>query len=131
MSSIIGIDYGRKHVGLAISDTVVRQALPWKSLEVNTPADFIEQLKQIIKNEPIGQIVLGRPVKMSGEQTILTQEVEKVAKELETILGLPIILVDERLTSKGQQVTSRNFKIDDHQLAARQLLEDYLVKHNH
>ncbi len=129
MSSILGIDYGRRHVGLAIADEVVRQALPWKSLEVKTPADFIKQLTLVIKSEDIGKIVLGRPIKMTGEQTILTAEVEAVAKELETRLGLSLVLVDERLTSKGQQATSRNFKIDDHQLAARQLLEDYLLKH--
>ncbi|MCX6784830.1 MAG: Holliday junction resolvase RuvX [Candidatus Komeilibacteria bacterium] len=129
MSSILGIDYGRRHVGLAIADEAVRQALPWKSLEVKTSADFIQQLKLVIKTESISKIVLGRPVKMTGEETILTAEVEAVAKELEVGLGVPIILVDERLTSKGQQVTSRNFQIDDHQLAARQLLEDYLLKH--
>lgn len=129
MSSILGIDYGRKHVGLAIADEAVRQALPWKSLEVNSTADFVSQLKQVVVKEPISLIILSRPVKMTGEETILTQEVETVAKQLKEVLGLPIELIDERLTSKGQQVTSRNFKIDDHQLAARQLLEDYLLRH--
>ena len=129
MSSILGIDYGRKHVGLAIADETIRQALPWRSLEVKSPADFINQLKRVVADEPINLIILSRPVKMTGEETILTQEVEMVAGQLKEELSLPVELIDERLTSKGQQVTSRNFKIDDHQLAARQLLEDYLLKH--
>lgn len=129
MSSIIGIDYGRRHVGLAIADEVLRQALPWRTLEINSGADFIQQLAEVLKSESVSQLVLGRPVKMSGEKTVLTQEVEELAKELARILALPVELMDERLTSKGVQATSRNFKIDDHQLAARQLLEDYLFRH--
>lgn len=127
MASILGIDYGRKHVGLAIADEILKQALPWKSLEVKSSVDFIQQLKSVLEREDISLIIIGRPVKMSGAKTILTEEVEGVSKELEKILKIPIKFIDERLTSKGQQVTSRNYKIDDHQLAARQLLEDYLV----
>ena len=125
--NILGIDWGKSKIGLAIGSTEVRVASPFKVLKIT---DFENLIKQIIDKENVELIVLGKPVSLSGE-TNLSQEFNKFVLELEK-LNLKIILEDERLSTRSAQTLSRDFKktkrANDDDIAASVILQSYLDK---
>ena len=99
--AILGIDYGSKRIGLAVSDLLRTIATSYKILYRKNIKSDIEELKGIIKEKEIGAIVMGLPLQMNGEEGELAQEVKKFAKILEAELNLPVFLWDERLSSSA------------------------------
>ncbi len=98
MGRIIGLDYGTVRIGVATSDE--RQIVATPLATIQNKSDFLKQLEEILK--PLGvidQIVVGLPLKLSGQDSPMTEEVRRFAKALEEKLNLPIELWDERLTS--------------------------------
>ena len=87
----LGIDWGEARIGLAIGDSELKIASPFKVV-----GDISEVLK-IIKEEDIDIVVLGKPVKMSGENKFL-DSFKEFYKKLDKIIKVE--LSDERLTSK-------------------------------
>ena len=72
MTKVLGIDYGEKRIGLAISDESQTFA---RELDILSPKEFWQSLNSIISSNEIGQIVLGWPLNMSGSETEKTREV--------------------------------------------------------
>ncbi len=121
---ILGIDYGERRIGLAISDESQTFA---RELTILSPKEFWDQIQTIIGNNEISIIVLGWPLNMSGEITEKTKEVESFKLKVETETGLPVEIVDERLSSKmASNLPGGNKNIDS--LAAQILLQNYLDK---
>ncbi len=89
---ILGLDYGTKNIGVAISDDTCKFAFP-KAIVLNNAKIFIE-LQKIISQEEVGKIVLGDP----GDN-LITVEVKKFAKSLEDKFKIPVILEKEFMTS--------------------------------
>lgn len=102
---MLGIDYGRRRIGLALSDATGMLARPWKTISARDGAagaarDLareIELLQQ--ESDGLGAVVLGLPRRLSGEPNAQTPLVEAIAARLETLTGVPIVMQDERLTS--------------------------------
>lgn len=95
---MIGLDYGTVRIGVATSDE--RQIVATPLATIQNKSDFLKQLEETLK--PLGaidQIVIGLPLKLSGQDSPMTEEVRRFAKALEEKLRLPIELWDERLTS--------------------------------
>ncbi len=121
---ILGIDYGEKRIGLAISDESRTFA---RELDILSPKEFWGQIKNIIKENQISQIVLGWPLNMSGEMTEKTKEVENFKLELESKTGVLVEIMDERLSSKmAENISGSKKNLDS--LAAQILLQNYLNK---
>ncbi len=99
--AILGIDYGSKRMGLAVSDLLRTIATSYKILYRKDNKTDIEELKKITKEKEIGAIVMGLPLQMSGEEGEIASEVRKFASLLEEKLNLPIFLWDERLSSSA------------------------------
>ena len=95
----MAIDYGSRRMGLAVSDElgITAQGLPTLN-RTNRRNDF-EHLRRAIKQYKVGEIVLGLPLRMSGESGIQSGKVEEFAEELRAKFKLPVHLFDERLTS--------------------------------
>ena len=70
MSKVIGIDYGKKRIGIAISDIDKKIAFPLKTVENNKP---IQILKKIIESEKVASIVVGVPINLDGSNTDATE----------------------------------------------------------
>ena len=121
---ILGIDYGAKHVGLAKGDDENKIALPYLSLENKDVKSLIEELKSLIKDEEIEVVVVGYPLNMKGEKTRQTEEIESFVEFLRKDLDIKIVLEDERLSSVSAKKMEGN--VDEHQLAAREILQGYL-----
>lgn len=130
---ILALDLGKKRIGMAVSDElgITAQGLPTLERR-NKRADFAA-LATVIRENNIGQIVLGLPLRMSGEEGTQAEWVRTFADELERQVGLPVDLRDERWTSKqaervlmGSGVRHENRKPAIDRLSAVILLQDYL-----
>jgi len=96
---ILAIDHGSRRMGLAVTDALGITAQGLETLQrKNKRADF-GRLERIIREYQIREIVLGNPLRMSGEEGIQSQKVAEFAEELRHRFQLPVHLWDERLTS--------------------------------
>ena len=132
---ILGIDYGKKRVGLAISMPGVSFALAYKVLEIGPSGIFglIENIKEIVSQEQITSIVLGLPKQLDNKIGLAGREVMQFADELKKNIEIPIVLWDERFTSKQAEVLLRDVNMshkDKRQqvnvTAAQVMLQSYL-----
>lgn len=96
---ILAIDYGSRRMGLAVSDPLGITAQGIETLQrKNKRADF-GRLERTIRQYEVREIVLGNPLRMSGEEGTQSQKVAEFAEELRQRFELPVHLWDERLTS--------------------------------
>ena len=96
---ILAIDYGSRRMGLAVSDALGITAQGLETLErKNRRADF-GRLERTIREYQVREIVLGNPLRMSGQEGTQSQKVAEFAEELRQRFQLPVHLWDERLTS--------------------------------
>jgi len=96
---ILAIDFGARNMGLAVSDELglTAQGLPTYRRS-NKKADF-DHLRRLIRQYGVGEIVMGLPLRMSGDEGIQADKVQVFAEELRRKFKLPVHLFDERLTS--------------------------------
>ena len=134
MGRSIGIDLGSKRVGLAISDKSSMIASPYKTLTFKNEQDLLDQLKIIIVDFKVKTIVLGLPLNMSGGDSTQTKKVREF-KSILSILNLPIILEDERLSSVSakkslvmQNIKTGYNKSEIDKRAAAIILQQFLDK---
>lgn len=119
----LGVDYGKKKVGLAISEGELAQEL--KTVAVNGLNDALAKVTQVIRAEKVDQLVVGMPE--SGEARNITQAfIKSISPTVKTVV------VDETLTSQrarslilGLNVSQSKSK-DDDKTAAALILQDYL-----
>ena len=98
MSRVLGIDFGRKRVGIAVTDPLRIIASP---LEVVLEKEFKLWLKNYLEKEEVITIVLGFPRRLNGDDTHITKDVLLLESYLKNEYpSLKVVLVDERLTSK-------------------------------
>ena len=95
----LGIDFGLKRVGLAVSDRTGSLVSPFKTIERKTRDGLFDELIEIIQNELIETVVVGLPLSMEGEDTLTTRQARNFAESLGRRTDIPIHLMDERLTS--------------------------------
>ena len=96
---VLGLDVGARRIGLAVSDPLGLTAQGLETLQrQNKRLDF-EKLKQVIREYQVSEIVVGYPLRMSGEEGIQAERMQLFAEELRKRFKLPVHLWDERLTS--------------------------------
>lgn len=130
-SSILGLDVGDRRVGIAMASLVARLPSPFTTLVRDD--SFFAKLGDIIKNQDIGQLVVGLPRNLSGEATGQTEATRAFIEELRQY-DLPIHMQDEAVTSKQAeaelQARGKPYgKADIDALAATYILEDFLAQH--
>ncbi|HEU5113134.1 MAG TPA: Holliday junction resolvase RuvX [Acidimicrobiia bacterium] len=130
MSRALGVDYGTKRVGLAISDSLGITARP---LSVVPRSVVVEEVVNLVKEHDVGTIVVGLPTGLSGDEGVSASEARKLADELGVAAGVDVVLVDERYTSRlaedallesGMKRRKRRESVD--KVAAAIILQDYL-----
>jgi len=96
---VLGLDVGSKRIGIAVSDLLGITAQGLETLQrQNKRLDF-EKLAKVIEEFGITQIVVGYPLRMSGEEGVQAEKMQRFAEELRRRFQLPVHLWDERLTS--------------------------------
>jgi putative holliday junction resolvase len=100
----LGIDFGTRRIGLAYGDEI-GVATPLPALTVPDPARQWTGLAGVLKDRRITEVVLGHPLNMDGTSGPKALEVEAFGHRIRSEFGLPVHLVDERLTSYEAEST--------------------------
>lgn len=133
MAVRIGLDLGEKRVGVAVTDEGGLMAFPLKTLEIRGRNHLLEELKPLIEQYRVSEIVVGLPKTLRGEIGPAAQAVQETVAWMRERLQIPWIFWDERLTSqevervlREAEVTGSRRKEFRDQLAAQRILQSYL-----
>jgi putative holliday junction resolvase len=96
---ILALDYGRSKIGLATADAEARIAEPFDTMERINRNEDMRRLRELVRDENIKQIVVGLPLRLDGTKGDMADEVSGFAERVRKQVGVPVELVDERLTS--------------------------------
>lgn len=130
--NVLGIDYGEKRIGLSFGDSL-GLAVPIAAAVESTVEKRFEHIGAVIQDRRIKKLVVGMPYNMNGSSGFKAKEVEEFIGQLEKQFSLPVVSIDERLTShqveeelkkQGRKVDRRSGEIDSR--AATLILQDYL-----
>ncbi len=138
---ILGIDFGDRSIGLAVSDTLHITAQALGRYRIQSKEDDKKYFQELVSRYEIGEVVIGLPLRMDGSSGTRVEKTKKFARWLEATLKLPIVFWDERLTTqealkmlRGQKINIRKKKILKDQISASLILSSYLEnkrsKHN-
>lgn len=146
---ILGVDYGRARVGLAIADPETRLARPLDTLERVNRNEDMRRLRETVREHGVKQIVVGLPLHLDGSQGEMAEEAARFAQRLRKQIGVPVEMVDERLTSweaerlleetqgrvlhkknaaPGRKMQTKQGKVTVDAVAAAVILKDYLAR---
>jgi putative pre-16S rRNA nuclease len=133
---VLAVDYGRKRIGLALSDELGLTAQPLAVLVRTNRRNDLHRLREVCREHAVNRVLVGYPLAMSGASGEMAEEAARFAARLQKELGIATELADERLTSWEAEQTlaeanssrPRGAPIDD--LAATVLLREYLEQ-NH
>jgi putative Holliday junction resolvase len=136
---VMAFDYGARRIGVAVGQTTTASASPAGFVDVRATPDW-HALGRCVRDWSPSRLLVGLPYNMDGSDTLLTATCRAFAAELERRFGLPVELVDERLTSAAATADLREARrsgararrvrredIDAH--AARLILETWLRAH--
>ena len=136
---VLGIDYGARRIGLALSDATATLASPWRLMqrppsEAETLRVMIKEIENLAKDDDgLEAVVVGWPRRLDGSPNDQTKIVETFARALEAKIAVPVVLQDERLSSREAESRlavresdwrKRKARLDA--AAAAVILQDYL-----
>ena len=99
MNRVLGIDYGERRIGLALSDPMGIIAKPFKVIDRKNTTNYISEIIKTYKENNVNIIVVGLPLTLRGKESKQTEVVQKFIKELTQLGKIPVVPVDERLSS--------------------------------
>jgi putative Holliday junction resolvase len=130
---LLGIDYGTKRIGLAVSDPDRKIASPLSTYERADRDADARYFQQVIEEEQIGQLVVGLPIHLSGDESVKSLEARAFGKWLHKVTGLPVVFADERFSTVEAEsalwnagLTHKKRKARRDRLAAQILLQGYM-----
>jgi putative Holliday junction resolvase len=132
---ILAIDYGKKRIGLALSDELGMTAQPLQVLAHKNRREDVRRLREICRAKGVRLVVVGHPLHITGEAGDMAEEAARFATRLRKELGIEVELADERLTTWEAEQTlaemggakrRKDAPLDD--LAAAILLREYLER---
>ncbi len=135
---ILGLDYGSKRIGVAVSDPL-RIIAKGVSVIEQSPS-VMEEIRMLVTSYDVGEIVVGMPFTLKGEKRQTADDVEKFMNRLHDALNIPVVSIDERFTSQLAQETIRMMGVKKKQrqvkktvdmTAAALILQQYLDRHVH
>jgi putative Holliday junction resolvase len=97
--TILSVDYGRARIGLAIATAEARLARPLATLERINRNEDMRRLRELARAHEVKQIVVGLPLLLDGTRGEMAEEAERFAQRARKQIGVPVEMVDERLTS--------------------------------
>jgi putative holliday junction resolvase len=134
-SRVLAIDYGRKRIGLALSDELQLTAQPLAVMQRANRREDLRRLRDICRKQGVALILVGHPLHITGAAGEMADEAARFAARLRKELGIEVDLVDERLTSweaaqmiaeSGSSNRRKQESLDD--VAAAIFLREYLER---
>lgn len=99
MGTILAVDYGRRRIGLAGTDPLGLLVHPLPPLRVRRPEEAVEAVAELCRERDCERILVGLPLRPDGAEGPEAREARSFAERLRSATGLPVEMVDERLTS--------------------------------
>lgn len=130
---VMSVDYGTRSIGLAICDELQLTVRPLTTLRHPELNQAAERISRLVEEYEVETLVVGLPLNMDGSRGQAVENVEKFIAELLSHISIPIVTIDERLTSfeadqilreMGVSLKERKAKSDEY--AAVLILQDYL-----
>jgi putative Holliday junction resolvase len=130
VTRVLGIDFGTRRIGLAISDELGLTARP---LDVVSPGEFVETMRRIAEEYELDRVIVGLPTGLSGNEGVSAEAARKLGVDVAEQFGLSVEYVDERFTSRiaesallesGMRRRARKELVD--KVAAAIILQTYL-----
>jgi putative holliday junction resolvase len=116
LARILGIDYGERRIGLAMSDPLALTAQPMPTLERRRgKRPPVAPIARLIEEHQVSAIVVGLPLTPAGEESEWTAEVRAFGSALSQRTGLPVSYLDERMTSARAERTVRSLGLSKRQ----------------
>lgn len=135
---IMGLDYGAKTVGVAISDTLLQIAHPKETIFRDSEKRLrktLTRIEELVRQEEVEMIVVGLPLLPDGTEGERAQKAKAFAEKVRMRTEIPVILQDERFTTTASDEELREMQIRPEerkqmidQLAACHILDEYLNK---
>jgi putative Holliday junction resolvase len=133
LNRILGLDYGERRIGVALSDPLGIIAKPLITIDTKKTNDYFSKILEIITNNNVSKVVVGLPLTLKGNNSKQTDDVISFLNELKRRIQLPIITIDERLSSiaakkslKDQGIKTGYNKALIDMTAAAIFLQEYL-----
>jgi putative Holliday junction resolvase len=133
VTRLLGVDYGSVRIGLAVSDPDRKISFPLTTYHRRGPQQDAAFFRDLVKEEQIGQVVVGLPVHLSGREGQQATEARAFGAALATWTGLPVVFWDERFTTVEAEahlwaagLTHKRRKERRDRVAAQILLQTYL-----
>ena len=98
-TAILAIDYGKARIGLAIADIEAGLPRPLMTLERVNRNEDMRRLREVTREHAVREIVVGLPLRLDGTRGEMAEEATRFGERVRKQLGLPVEMVDERLTS--------------------------------
>jgi putative Holliday junction resolvase len=131
---ILALDYGTKRIGVALSDELGWTAQPLETFERRTLDRDVAHIVSLVNTHEVGEVVLGFPLQLDGREGPAILAMRDFASRLEQGLPVPLVLWDERLTTKAAEdlliaadVSRKKRKGTVDRIAAAILLQSYLA----
>jgi putative holliday junction resolvase len=132
IGTILAFDFGEKRIGVAVGETTLKLAHPLTTISAEENAAKFAQIATLIQEWRAQLLVVGLPMHLNGDAHLLTHLAKKFAQRLEGRFNLPVVMVDERLTSaeaaqtlKESGITGMAQKAMLDQMAAKTILQSY------
>ena len=130
---ILGIDFGTKRIGVAVSDELLLTAQGLDTIRRKELKSDLALIKGIVDSNGVNEVIVGLPLNMNGTYSEKTRETVLFIDELKKAVGVPVKTQDERLTSvqadramlEGDMSRAKRRKLSD-KLAAQIILQSYL-----
>jgi len=131
----MALDYGERSVGVAISDELQLTVRPLSTIrrEKRGSDQVIERIRNMVAENEIATLVVGLPLNMDGSRGAAVERVERFISDLRRSVSIPVVTVDERLTSyeadrilREMGVGSRERRARSDEYAASVILQDYI-----
>lgn len=130
--SLLAFDFGLRRIGVAVGDWETRLAHPLEFITGEANEVRFGRIAELVAEWRPVRMVVGLPLSLEGEEHDLTRRARRFANQLQGRFGLPVALVDERLTSFDADLRLREAGVKgsarkglDDSVAAQQILQDY------
>ena len=135
---LLGLDWGSKRIGIAISTNSTGIALPLRTLSRTSWTNDVSTIKNIIETHNVSMIIIGLPLLLSGKLGQQALDIKNPVTNLQTEIEIPINLFDERLTTQQsykilKETQTKNSKINEKidEVSACLILQSYIDSNHH
>jgi len=118
ITTVLGFDFGHKRIGVATGQTITCTATPLTTLTASADGAHWPQIDELVRQWKPDALLVGIPYMLDGKETEMSQATRDFKQQLEQRFALPVMLVDETLSSyQAEAMLKQNMKIDQHNKA--------------